>query len=88
MSVKNPPEMAGFCLCEVELDLEGSVLSISGDVTTGGCINNDGNAEGWDVGESPTEGGTGTAAIEGLKLFVGESGSRNLSVHWSWFGCV
>ena len=88
VSVKTPPEMAGFCLCEVELDLEGSVLSISGDMTAGGCINNDGDTASKDVGESPTEGGASTSAIEGLKLFVGQSWSRNLSVHWSWFGCV
>ena len=89
VSVKTPPLLTGFfCVCEVELDLEGSVLSCSGDMSTGGCINNDGDAECWDVGESPTEHGAGTSAIEGLELLVGESWSRNVSVHWSWFGCV
>ena len=70
------------------MESEGGFTGSVSDVTAGGCINNDGNAEGWDVGEGPTEGGTGTSAIEGLKLLVGESWSRNLSVHWSWFGCV
>ena len=89
MTKQNPASNGGvLCECEVELDLEGGLLSCFGDVTAGGCINNDGDTTSKDVGEGPTEGGTGTSAIEGLKLFVGESWSRDLSVHWSWFGCV
>ena len=86
IAIKNPAIADGVkCVCEVELDLEGSVLSCFGDVTAGGCINNDGDGKGWDVGEGPTEGGTGTSAIEVFQLFISQGliGCLSLSSHWS-----
>ena len=88
-SIKNPAIADGVkCVCVVELDLEGSVLSCFGDMSTGGCINNDGDGEGWDVDCGPTEHGADSTTIESLELFVVECLMRCLSVHWSWFGCV
>ena len=68
---KNPAISGGvMCVYDVVLDLEGSVLSCFGDISTGGCIHNDGDAECWDVGERPTEHGAGATTIESFELFV------------------
>ena len=84
IAIKAPAIADGVkCVCEVELNLEGSVLSCFGDMTTGGCINNDGDGKGWDVNCGPAEHGADASTIDGFKLFVGQSWSRNLSSHWS-----
>ena len=53
------------------LESEGGLLSSFGHFSSGGGINNDGDTTSKDVGEGPTECGTGTSAIEGLELLVG-----------------